>query len=385
MQCDYFDAGTCRSCTEMGVPYPDQLERKERHLRQQLSGLPEPVWLPTFAASESGFRNKAKMAVAGTAAEPTLGILDTDGAGIDLRSCGLCSPGLTAALPVIAGFITHVGLEPYSVPRRHGELKYVLLTESPDGELMLRFVLRSARQVPAIRESLPWLCERLPTAVVISANIHPEHKAVLEGEEEILLTEQESLPMRLDDVTLHLRTRSFFQTNTAVARELYRQGGAWVQEIAPASLWDLYCGVGGFALHTASRLQEHDGGAAARGVTGIELSGEAVASARLSAAEAGLAGVNFLVGDATAFVREQTSLPEMVIVNPPRRGLGPELADLLEASSVEHVVYSSCNAVTLAKDLARMPSLVPQQLRLMDMFPQSHHYETMVLLRRRPS
>ena len=76
-------------------------------------------------------------------------------------------------------------------------------------------------------------------------------------------------------------------------------------------------------------------------------------------------------------------LPELVIVNPPRRGLGAELASLLENSEVRHVLYSSCNAGSLGKDLPRMPGLAPVKARLMDMFPQSHHYETMVLLERR--
>jgi len=358
----------------MGVPYPAQVARKEQHLRQQLSAFPGIEWLPSFSADESGFRNKAKMVVAGASSAPTLGILDAEGLGLDLQACGLCSPGLTAAFPVLAEFISATGLTPYDVPGRRGELKYVILTESPDGELMVRFVLRSTRQLAQLRAALPRLQAALPSAVVVSANIHPEHKATLEGEEEIILTTRESLPMRLDGLTLHLRTRSFFQTNTAVARELYRQGTAWVDEVSPRTLWDLYCGVGGFALHAARPD---------RRVTGIEVSAEAVTSARLSAREAELPGTEFFAADATAFVRDAVTMPELVIVNPPRRGLGAELAELLQASGVDHVLYSSCNAVSLAKDLARMPGLSPVKARLMDMFPQSHHYETMVLLKRR--
>src|SRR5690606_1191390 len=94
---------------------------------------------------------------------------------------------------------------------------------------------------------------RFSEAQVISVNLLPEHKAVLEGEQEILL-HGSSLEMRLDDVTLHLQPQSFFQTNTLVARALYRQAVAWVERLRPASLWDLYCGVGGFALHCASAM-----------------------------------------------------------------------------------------------------------------------------------
>jgi 23S rRNA (uracil747-C5)-methyltransferase len=172
---------------------------------------------------------------------------------------------------------------------------------------------------------------------------------------------------------MHLRPQSFFQTNTEVAAALYRQARDWVDELRPASLWDLYCGVGGFALHCA------DG---SRDVTGIETSAEAITSARTSATEADLSRVDFAVGDATAFAVGAGHEPDLVIVNPPRRGIGDELSRWLETSSVRQVIYSSCNATSLARDLAAMPSLRPRRARLLDMFPQTTHYEVVTLLER---
>ena len=75
--------------------------------------------------------------------------------------------------------------------------------------------------------------------------------------------------------------------------------------------------------------------------------------------------------------------PDAVVVNPPRRGIGPELAGALEASGIPTVLYSSCHARTLAQDLARMPSYRVERVRVFDMFPQTAHTETLVLLRRR--
>ena len=98
-------------------------------------------------------------------------------------------------------------------------------------------------------------------------------------DEEIHLAGRESLEMRLNGVPLHLRPRSFFQTNDHVAARLYARAREWIDAAAPDAAWDLFCGVGGFALHAA------DG---CRRVTGIEISAEAIASARRSAAEAGL-------------------------------------------------------------------------------------------------
>ena len=382
MQCDYFDRGVCRSCTLMGQPYADQVLDKEIRTRELLhdaverSGGPGAVeWLPAITSPESGYRNKAKMVVGGTVQRPTVGILDHRQRGVDLRHCGICTPGIRRALPVLADFVADAGLVPYDVAARRGELKFVLVTESPDGELMVRFVLRSEGQLPRLREHLGALRRVLPEAVVVNANLLPEHKAVTEGDREIVLTEQETLSMRFDAVTMHLRPQSFFQTNTAVAAQLYDQATAWADEVAPASMWDLYCGVGGFALHAARP---------GRAVTGIETSREAIRSAKQSAREAGLADVRFAADDATehALRARVDAVPELVVVNPPRRGIGATLATWLEESSVEHVVYSSCNPVTLATDLARMPSLRLRRARVLDMFPQTGHLEAVTLLSR---
>jgi 23S rRNA (uracil747-C5)-methyltransferase len=372
MECAHYDAGRCRSCTLLPLPYDRQLADKQRHV-EQLLGRPEIEWLPAVASAQEGFRNKAKMVVAGSASAPTLGILHPDGEGVDLRDCGLHTSGLQAALPVLAAFVARADLTPYDVARRRGELKYLLVTESPDGELLVRFVLRPQEPVARLRKHLPRLHEELDRIAVVSVNLQPEHKAILEGEREILLSKRATLRMRVNDLDLHLRPQGFFQTNTAMAAALYQQVREWVGEVDPASVWDLYSGVGGFALHVA---------APERQVLGVETSHEAVASAVTSASEARLR-VQFLAGDATTFARNHRPAPELVIVNPPRRGIGRELSGWLEGSQVRDVVYSSCNAQSLAKDLASMPSLSPVRGRVLDMFPNTGHYEAVVQLRRR--
>jgi tRNA/tmRNA/rRNA uracil-C5-methylase (TrmA/RlmC/RlmD family) len=92
---------------------------------------------------ESHFRNKAKLVVGGRATNPTLGILDPAGRGQDLRRCGLYEPGLAATFDPLHRFLSALALEPYDVPRRRGELKHVIVTHSPDGEHLVRFVVRS--------------------------------------------------------------------------------------------------------------------------------------------------------------------------------------------------------------------------------------------------
>ena len=378
LHCGYFERGECRSCALIETPYGQQITDKESWCRETLAEAAPRIWLPTFAGGARDFRNRAKLAVGGSARHVTLGILDQEFHGVDLRDCGIQAPAIRAVIPVLADFLDGTGLEPYDVSARRGELKFVHVTAAPSGDLMIRFVVRTQHGLDVLRSRKGPLFELIPAASVVSVNLLPEHKAVLEGSREEMLR-GESLRMNLDRVDLHLRPQSFFQTNTAVAVGLYNQVSEWVDAVEASNLWDLYCGVGGFALYCA--------GPSRRG-TGVEVSEQAIESAKVSAAELGI-DARFLAGDATEFAEENLAAstgverPDCVIVNPPRRGIGARLSAALENSGVEHIVYSSCNPVSLAKDLARMPAYEVAQARIFDMFPHTKHLEVAVLLQRR--
>lgn len=265
------------------------------------------AWLEPFASAPSHFRNKAKLAVSGTTHAPVLGLVDRFDNGTDLTSCPLHVNEIKAALAPLTRAITRMGLQPYSIVKRRGELKHVLITASANGQLMVRFVLRSTAQLPAIRKGAPRLQSELPGLRVLSVNIQPRPAAILEGEREIILSQDSTLDMPLylpeldaDGVVVNnkksvlplvLPPQSFFQTNSDVAAGLYAQARAWVRDYAGGgvltgaeaeregaggqagvltgesgaggaypdaiqssqSIWDLYCGVGGFALALADR------------------------------------------------------------------------------------------------------------------------------------
>lgn len=371
LHCQSFDAGLCRSCQFLPVPYAEQLQRKQ----QALSSLPiaPDCWLPPVASEISGFRNKAKMVVLGTGDEPVLGISHASGA-VDLTGCALYPADFQQAFAHIKGFIQHVGMQPYQLSTRKGELKYILLSR-PDatGGWMLRFVLRSQHHVAALRKHLPSLQARWPELLVCSANIQPEHKAVLEGELEIILSQQHRLRVELNDVPLYLSVQSFFQTNSRVAAALYQTAREWTAELPVSRIWDLFCGVGGFALHVAT---------AQRQVTGIEISPQAIEAATQSAQDLGVR-IDFRALDATAFSLSQQQSPELLIVNPPRRGLGEPLCAQILTLQPDYLLYSSCNPVTLQADLARLANYQPLKAQLFDMFAHTEHAEVLVLLQRR--
>ena len=239
--------------------------------------------------------------------------------------------------------------------------------------MMLRFVLRSASKVPQLRAALPWLQQQLPQLKVISANFQPVHMAILEGDEEIALTAQQALPERFNQVPLYIRPQSFFQTNPQVAAALYATARDWVAELNVTSMWDLFCGVGGFGLHCATPEMT---------LTGIEISAEAIACAQQSAQQLGLEKVHFAALDSTRFATSREDVPQLVLVNPPRRGIGSELCDYLSSMAPASILYSSCNPATLAQDIARLSDYNIQRVQLFDMFPHTAHFEVLCLLTR---
>jgi 23S rRNA (uracil747-C5)-methyltransferase len=386
------------------VPHRRQIAEGSARVRQLLAPYLAPVgiaaapdpWQAPIPSAESRFRARAKLAVTGTATAPVL-TLPGQRLGADLCDCPLYPSSVEEVLEGAKALIRRAQVPPYDVARRRGEIKNVLVTVTPDGEHQMRLVLRSERALDRIREHLPALLSAQPSIVSVTANLHPEHTSRVEGAREIHLAGTESIPVRTGDVTLFARPQSFLQTNTEVAGQLYRQGAAWIARSAtergaarpperdsprpevdpPYRVWDLYCGLGGFALHTARALPRAE-------VTGIEVSAQAIDGAREAAAAQDLP-VAFLTADATGWAAQQAAEdgpPDAVIVNPPRRGLGRQLSTWLESSGVRDVVYSSCNPTTLAADLAQMPSLRIVAGRWVDMFPHTEHAEVIVRLLR---
>ncbi|AYL65449.1 23S rRNA (uracil(747)-C(5))-methyltransferase RlmC [Citrobacter cronae] len=374
MQCALYDAGRCRSCQWIEQPVSHQLTAKMAALRQLLAEHAVAEWRAPVSGPERAFRNKAKMVVSGSVEKPLLGMLHRDGTPEDLCDCPLYPASFSPVFAALKPFIARAGLTPYNVARKRGELKYLLLTESRfDGGMMLRFVLRSDAKLAQLRAALPWLQERLPQLKVITVNIQPVHMAIMEGETEIFLTEQQALAERFNDVPLWIRPQSFFQTNPVVAGHLYATARDWVRQLPVNHMWDLFCGVGGFGLHCATPQMK---------LTGIEIAPEAITCAKQSAQELGLQNLRFQALDSTQFATAQDEVPDLVLVNPPRRGIGKPLCDFLSRMAPRFIVYSSCNAQTMAKDIHELPGYRIDRVQLFDMFPHTAHYEVLTLLSR---
>ena len=382
LNCQHFSQSHCTSCQWLEKAYPQQLAEKSAELKRLLSPfiLQQTEWLPEVQSSLSAFRNKAKMVVSGSVERPILGILN-DEQGVDLTDCSLYPTRFHSLFPILKQFIGRAGLVPYNVAKKKGELKYILLTESQHNHaIMVRFVLRSETKLALIQREFPAFLAQLPPESVVTLNIQPQHSAVLEGEKEIFLTEQQVLTEYFNGVPLFIRPQGFFQTNPNVASQLYATAQSWSAELPILHLWDLFCGVGGFGLHCASALQAKN---AKVSLTGIEISPSAIASATKSAHQLGLENVKFASLDSAHFaLNEQGSAPDLVIVNPPRRGIGNALAEFLNELGSPYLIYSSCNAHSMAKDFASLSNYILEKVQLFDMFPHTSHYEVLTFLRR---
>ncbi|MCW2258300.1 23S rRNA (uracil747-C5)-methyltransferase [Providencia alcalifaciens] len=372
MHCQKYEAGDCRSCQWLELPAEQQLKLKQENLSFLLPSLTKSVFQIPIASPQKKFRNKAKMVVSGSVEKPIFGIVNPQGQAVSLTNCPLYTDGFLAVFDILKPFIARAGLTPYNIERKRGELKYLLLTQSQhSGQFMLRFVLRSEKKVEQLKNALPWLREKLPQLTVITVNLQPVHMAILEGEQEIVLTEQQVLREEFNQVPLFIRPNSFFQTNPVVAASLYRTAREWVKDLNITSMWDLFCGVGGFGLHCADKQTK---------LTGIEISEPAIASATQSAQELGLLHIEFQALDSTQFAINKDDIPQLVLVNPPRRGIGNVLCEYLSSMQPEFILYSSCNAQTMATDIERLVGYQVSKVQLFDMFPHTAHYEVLALL-----
>ena len=373
--CSYFNSKQCQSCAWIDTAYSEQLLKKEQNLRNAFSLAPDFPLLPTVGSQEQGFRNRAKMVVTGTILSPIIGLLGETklDEGRELLSCPIHHPKLNAVIEALPTFIRDFNLIPYEIESRKGELKGLILFYSPGtDQLYLRFVLRSKECVSRIQKLLPVLQARFPSLACVSANIQSIPHAILEGPEEIFITRTHTIDHQLGEFVLKLAPQAFVQTNVEVATKLYETAADWIAEIKPTMMLDLFCGQGAFSFFSAKSATK---------ILGIEINEDAVNTANLTAKKLNLTHLSFQCMDAQKETPNWNA--DLILVNPPRRGLG-QTVKLIEHQLPKHLLYSSCSVETLAKDLKILESRYSiKKIRVFDLFPHTEHFETLVLLKTR--
>lgn len=375
--CTYFDAGGCRSCGLLGLPYAAQLQRKLELLQSVLQTSPAlPAPQPVIPAdSLFSSRNKAKMAVARAGEEIVLGYTTSQGESVEIGGCPLHIPPIPAVIESARRAVRDAGLEPYDVSARSGELKYLIVRASEStGEVMLRLVLRSREQLGVARMVLAEIASKEPRTVVQSINFQSVHQAIVEGPEELLVSEREYLHDRLGSFTLAVAPQSFSQVTSSVAVKLYSYVASKVAAARPRRLLDLFCGNGAFSIFCADSVVE--------GV-GVEISEAAVRSAQKTFELNAKTNFSFQAADAGCYIQKSSGF-DAVIVNPPRRGIGEQTAAALIQQRPPLLIYSSCHPRSFVTDLSVLAAAYEVvDVQPFDMFPGTEHVEVVAELRLR--
>jgi 23S rRNA (uracil747-C5)-methyltransferase len=377
MDCHWFKTSHCRSCELLDRSYAETILLKEKKLAELFSGqdlcLKETIGLDDKVENS---RNKAKFAMFGDSTDIQFGFYDSQLNFKKLEECPLHMEGLNEILPVLKNKLLEYKIYPYSLTEKKGELKYVILSKSQShNDLLIRFVLRSKESLDRLKKMASVLVGEYPLIKVVTANIQPEHKAVMEGDEEIVLSTEDKILHKFDDVYLTLGPRSFFQVTPLIAEKLYSSAGQAVKNYNVKSFLDLFCGVGAFSYFAAKSCPD---------VLGVELSKEAILCAESSIGLNAVSGqIAFMALDVEAFLKNQLKNYEAILVNPPRRGLNKSIIKDIMAQKPKLIIYSSCNAQTLARDFSDLSHEYKiVETTIFDMFPYTEHFETLMIMLR---
>lgn len=375
--CGHYDEG-CGGCSWQHVAYEAQLAAKEAAVRdslERIAGFSAPPMRPILPApSPFRYRNKMEFAFH---PEGLLG-LHPKGAWYDilsLRECHLPSLDTVAIVQRAQTFVRENNLSLYHPRRREGLLRDLVVRHSGADEILLGIVT-SPGEFPQAKAMAAFLAQGNPriASVVRSIRSTPDSAAPLEGTQ--LLFGRSHITEIMGGLRFGLRIETFFQTNTVQGNTLVELVKGYAGDIAGAEVVDVYCGVGVFTLALASM------GAKAMGV---ELVPAAIEAARENALANGIEGTRFFAGDARHILAEVLPAglaPKVLVLDPPRGGAGGKVMRRIARSEPARIIYISCNPTTLARDLME---LVPFGYRValvqpVDMFPQTYHVETIVVL-----
>lgn len=372
----------CGGCVFRHISYEAELRAKEQRVRDALSrigGFSDLPVLPILGAQQPDrYRNKAQFPIGSDGEGGILfGFYSTHSHRIiPCKDCLLHPVEFIRAMEAVSRWQAETGETAYDEEMGKGTLRHLYLRKGfASGQVMVCIVANAAslrgeeRLCELLRESVPGL-----SGVLLNRNT--ERTNVVLGKENRVLWGSELLEDTLCGLRFTLSPHSFYQVNRDQAERLYETAAQYAALTGKETVLDLYCGAGTIGLSMAAH---------AKRLIGVEIVEDAVENARANAARNGVTNAEFLCGDApkaAAMLRARGEAPDVVILDPPRKGCGEELVDVVSSMSPRRVVYVSCDPATLARDLRFFASrgYQPQEARPADLFPRTAHVETVVLL-----
>lgn len=371
----------CGGCCFRQMTYETELAAKEGFVRdalQRLGALDVPVMPILSSPKVDRYRNKAQYPLAPDRDGNLIyGFFASRSHRIVQNSdCMLQTVKLNQVAGRLAELLIENNVTPYDEVNRKGLARHICLREGGhSGEISVCIVTTNGA-LPQRETIATKITEEFPEIKSFTININPENTNVIFGNKSINIIGDGTINDTLCDVPLHLNPPAFSQVNTPGAEQLFRVTREYANINKSDLLLDLYCGSGVIGLSMAAGCDS---------LIGVEVHGHAIENARRSAAEMGLLNTRFIQGDAGAAASKLAAeglRPDIIILDPPRKGCDNATLDALLTMSPRRVVMVSCNPSTLARDLAFLGKngYATQKVQPVDMFPRTRHVEAVALV-----
>lgn len=392
--CEHF--GVCGGCKWQMLPYALQAQYKQVQVQDQLKRIGQ-VELPELesilpAVEDRRYRNKVEFTFSELPYLSAELLADSEGQEIvqqpvlgfhapgffdkvvDIDTCHLINEPVNLIKNALRGFALERGLSFYNARTQEGFLRNVVVRLALSGALMVNLVVKY--EAPELFEILDMLKENFPQISSLNYTINDKVNDTIYDLKVHCYSGEDHIVEHLEDFKFKISPKSFFQTNTRQAERLYQTVRDFAGLTGKEVIYDLYCGTGSIGIFLSK-------GAAK--IVGIEAVPDAIEDAKINAAWNGLENTEFISGDVIKIINgefyEKHGRPEVVITDPPRAGMHEKMIEQLLHIEAPRIVYVSCNPATQARDLQLLDAKYKVlRLRPVDMFPQTHHVETVALL-----
>ena len=394
--CEHF--GVCGGCRWQPLPYDLQLQAKQQQVWDQLvriGHLDIPPISPIIGSDKTVFyRNKLEYSFSSKRwilrHEDPEAIPPQDRVGLgfhvgkffdkvlDIKQCWLQKEPSNAIRLFIKDYAVNHGLEFYDIRENHGFLRNMFIRTTEAGAVML--ILCFAREDREARTSLlDAIAGRFPEITSLYYVINTKQNDSISDQECILYKGEDAIYETMEGLTFKIGPKSFYQTNSPQAYKLYSVAREFAGLTGSEVVYDLYTGTGTIAQFVSAKASK---------VIGIEYVPEAIEDAKVNAARNGITNCTFFAGDMkdilTARFIAGHGRPDVVILDPPRAGIHPDVAEVILQAAPSKIVYVSCNPASQARDLAILSQAYDiTAVQPVDMFPHTMHVENVCALRRR--
>lgn len=373
--CASFEA--CGGCTLQHLSYKGQLEYKARYIKEcfkRLGGIDTET--PEIVAADNirDYRNKASFPVASIDGKVRAGFYAPRSHRLVSEDCPIQKQYVNSIKEAVTNWAQGEGITAYDEEKHSGTLRHIIGRQSSGGELMAGIVVRDKTGVASLAPAL----KNIPGVKSVVVSINDKKTNAILGDEEHVVSGDAYITETFDGLSFRAGLSSFLQVNHEQAEKLYKLAIDYADISNDDVVFDLFCGIGTLSLLAARR---------AKRVLGIEYVQSAVENAKENAKLNGITNAGFLAGDAERMLEEGVKLagsPDIVILDPPRKGCDGSLIEKLIEISPRKIVYVSCNPSTLARDAALLGKggYKVEALKGVDMFPHTTHVETVVSLKR---